>query len=141
MVDKKRLIGEIYAGLQTFSSNSFPKRCPRCGRRFETVDQFLLETEGLAHSTGLRESFSDDERTVVELFRNCPCGSTLMEVFGDRRDMSEAGIRRREKFREILKMLVAEGMEESQARSELLKVLRGGKSEVLHARGIDIQTQ
>lgn len=141
MADKKRLISEIYAGLQAFSSNSFPKRCPRCSRRFETLDQFLSETEGLGYSTGLRESSAEDDRTVVELFRNCPCGSTLMEVFGDRRDMSEAGIRRREKFRELLQILVAEGMEEALARSELLKVLRGGTSEILRARGLDIQTQ
>jgi hypothetical protein len=137
MTDQK-LVADIYAGLKAFSSDSFPKRCSRCGRKFHDADQFLRETRGLGHSTGLRESQDDDDRTMVELFRNCPCGSTLMECFGDRRDMSEAGIRRREKFRELMQLLVDDGMDREEARVELLKVLRGGRSEILRARGIDL---
>jgi len=137
MTDQK-LVADIYAGLKAFSSDSFPKRCSRCGREFRSAEQFLHETRRLGHSTGLRESQDDEDRTLVELFRNCPCGSTLMECFGDRRDMSAAGIRRREKFRELMQLLVDAGVDREKARGELLKVLRGGQSEILRARGIDL---
>jgi hypothetical protein len=140
VADQKRLIAELYAGLQAFSSSSFPKRCHCCGRSFQTPEDFLKQTEDLRNSTGLKESWASDEQTVVELFRNCPCGSTLMELFGDRRDMSETGIRRREKFRELLDLLTAEGMDQELARTELLKVLRGETSVLLRERGVDIQT-
>jgi len=74
---------------------------------------------------------SDDGSRIVEAFRNCPCGSTLMDFFTDRRDMSEKGLRRRERFGELLDYLVENGMERAAARAELLKVLKGGSSAVL----------
>ncbi|MCK9987662.1 MAG: hypothetical protein AzoDbin1_04134, partial [Azoarcus sp.] len=42
-----------------------------------------------------------DGQVIVELFRNCVCGSTLMDCFRDRRDTSEAGLRRRARFGEL----------------------------------------
>ncbi|AMV73324.1 hypothetical protein JCM30471_17260 [Desulfuromonas carbonis] len=140
MADKKQLIAELYAGLQSLSSSAFPKRCRRCGREFRSVEDFLLQTEGLENSTGLKATADDQEQTLVELFRNCPCGSTLMEIFSDRRDMSPAGIERRENFGRLMTMLIADGMAAATARGELLKVLHGGDSPILRARGIDIRT-
>ena len=140
MTNKQQLIAELYAGLQSLSSSAFPKRCRRCSREFRTVQEFLLQTEDLNNSTGLKATADDQDRTLVELFRNCPCGSTLMEVFSDRRDMSATGIQRRENFGRLMAMLVADGMAPPAARSELLKVLHGGDSAILRARGIDIRT-
>ena len=140
MVDKQHLIAELYAGLRAFSNQSFPKRCTRCGRQFETVEDFLLETEGVPHTSGLREGIDDDDQRVVELFRNCPCGSTLMELFGDRRDLSPTGIERRARFNQLLNLLTGDGVEPAVARQELRKVLRGEESALLQSRGIDIHT-
>ncbi len=140
MVDKQQLIAELYAGLRAFSHQSFPKRCTRCGRQFDSVDDFLLETDGVNHASGLREGIDDDEQPVVELFRNCPCGSTLMEIFGDRRDLSPAGVERRARFNQLLGLLAGDGMDPAVARQELRKVLHGEESPLLQSRGIDIQT-
>jgi hypothetical protein len=73
----------------------------------------------------------DDDEPIVELFRNCACGSTLLEFCSDRRDNSPAGIRRRRRFGELMVLLVSSGIKEFVARQELLKMLRGEKSEVI----------
>ena len=122
----------FYAGLRAVVETSFPKRCPMCGRMFESAQCFLEETEKLGpDSSGLKASRDEDERSLVEVYRNCPCGSTLMDFFSDRRDLSEAGIKRRHTFDRFLLYLVSRGLERELARSELLKVLHGGKSELL----------
>lgn len=141
MAANQDFIDELYAGLQSFSSSAFPKRCRSCGREFRTVEEFLAQTDGLRNSSGLKEGADERDRPLVELFRNCPCGSTLMEVFGDRRDLSPAGVRRRAQFGRLLQLLVADGMAIPDARGELLKVLQGGESPILRSRGIDIRTR
>ncbi len=122
----------LFAGLQALAESAFPKRCSTCGRVFESARQFMLETEEIRRGqTGLKQSLDDNDRTIVEVFRNCPCGSTLMDFFSDRRDLSEAGLKRREKFGQLLDQLVARGLDGAVARTELLKVLRGEGSELL----------
>lgn len=64
---------EFYAELQEIAANTFPKRCLACGR------------------SGLKQSVDDGGHVIVELFRHCVCGSTLMDCFTDRRDASETG--------------------------------------------------
>ena len=81
--------------------------------------------------SGLKQSMDDIDNTIVEVYRNCPCGSTLMDFFSDRRDISDSGLRRREKFAELLAYLIEKGWETQLARTELIKVLRGEKSELL----------
>ena len=68
---------------------------------------------------------------MVEAFRNCPCGSTLMDYFATRRDMSAAGRARREKFEELLNYLIQSGLDAEVAHAELIKATRGEKSEIL----------
>jgi ribosomal protein S27AE len=123
---------ELFRGLSELAEASFPKKCPNCGRVFETAEQFLLETQdmGLLKS-GLKQSEDDDGHTIVEAFRNCPCGSTLMEFFADRRDMTEAGNKRRNKFNELLDYLERNEIDRAIARRELLKVMKGEKSDIL----------
>ncbi|TAK91352.1 MAG: oxidoreductase [Burkholderiaceae bacterium] len=123
----------LFAGLQALAESAFPKRCASCGRVFETAQQFMQETEAIRRGqTGLKQSLDDDNRTVIEVFRNCPCGSTLMDFFSDRRDLSDGGLKRREKFGLLLEQLIARGLDPGIARSELLKVLRGEGSAVLN---------
>jgi len=85
-------------------------------------------------AAGLKQAVDDDGQVIVELFRNCVCGSTLMNCFRDRRDTSEAGLRRRTRFGELIATLVDQGLERERAHAELLKVLRGEPSTILKAR-------
>ena len=68
---------------------------------------------------------------VVDIFRNCVCGSTLLESFLNRRDLSEDGIMRRMLFQEMVCKLVAMGCPAETARSEFLKLMRGRPNELL----------
>jgi hypothetical protein len=46
---------------------------------------------GAPDHTGLKEGIDEDGASIVEVFRNCACGSTLLETFSDRRDQSPGG--------------------------------------------------
>ncbi len=129
--DEARL---LYAGLRELVAGSFPRRCSCCGREYETPEQWLRETRPVPRGSGLKEA-ADEEgaAVVVELFRNCSCGSTLMETFDDRRDMSEAGERRRRYFGRMLDVLVQRGLRREEARGELLDARRGRISERLRS--------
>lgn len=132
MTDAKTKLQEFFEGLQALADSSFPKKCSQCGKVFNTVDDFVGETEEVRSDTsGLKESWDDDDTPIVELFRNCSCGSTLMDFFTDRRDLSENGLKRREKFGEMMDMVVKAGMDADVARAELLKIMRGDHSKIL----------
>jgi hypothetical protein len=132
---------EIYRGLQALADTSFPRKCVSCGRVFENVDEFVSRTEGLSHSSGLNARTDDHQNPVVELYRNCPCGSTLLELFSDRRDNSEEGEERRTRFGNVLKMVGYQfGLKSDEARFELLKILRGQKSALFESLGIRPRT-
>ncbi len=134
MTDKDLFRNELFAGLTALAESSFPKKCANCGRSFETAEAFLQETRNINEtSTGLKQSEDDDGMHIVEAFRNCPCGSTLMDFFSDRRDLSEAGLKRRAKFEKLLCFLVDNELDAETARTELLKVVHGEKSEILSA--------
>lgn len=60
----------------------------------------------------------------VGLFRNCVCGTTILAFCHDRRDLSEAGNRRRELFGELLDRLVETGLSAQDARHKILKAFR-----------------
>lgn len=122
----------LMAGLKALAETSFPKRCANCGAVYQDVNDYVTRTTPMsAVRSGLKQSRDDDGQTIVELFRNCACGSTLIDFFGDRRDMSEAGGKRRQRFAELLAYLEGAGIEPVVARAELLKVMRGGASEIL----------
>ena len=96
-----------------------------------TVDDYVRQTGRLFGRSGLKQSYDDDGRVVVELFRNCVCGSTLMDCFNNRRETSADGERRRRRFSELIELLIGEGMVRDFAQLELLKVLRGEPSDIL----------
>lgn len=122
----------LYNGLRELAASAFPKRCANCGRVYASAEDYLRETRppAVTHS-GLKQATDDDGSVIVEVFRNCPCGSTLLDFFNDRRDRSDAGQQRRERFLRLVGYLVANGIDRPLARSELLKVLHGQSSEVL----------
>jgi hypothetical protein len=121
----------FYKGLQALSTSSFPKKCMACGRTYRTVEEYIDGTQSIRNLSGLKASLDEDDRPIVELFRNCVCGSTLMDTFNNRRDLSEAGIRRRKKFGELVEKLVNAGYSHESARAELLKIMRGEDSILL----------
>ena len=131
---------ELFADLRALSEHSFPKRCSTCGRVYDSPRDFAEKSSSPPAGTGLKASLDDEDQPVIELFRNCECGSTLMDVFQDRRDTSGRGLRRRQVFQRLLERLETKGMSESEARQELLRVLRGESSDKLEALGIHLAT-
>ena len=122
---------EFYKDLQVLSDSSFPKKCNTCGRLYRNVSEYITQTRSVGQTSGLKESMDDDDKPLVELFRNCVCGSTLMDEFHNRREMSPAGIKRREKFKELMDRLIDSGFQINTARQELLKILRGEESKLI----------
>lgn len=124
---------DIYSGLQALAKTAFPKRCRTCGRLYHNAESFIAETKLLnAKHSGLKAAQEDDGSMIVELFRNCPCGSTLMDVFNNRRDVSENGIKRRNNFDKILEMVQHKyNVEKEIARQELLKIMNGEQSDII----------
>lgn len=134
--------GRFFEGLQALSDSAFPKRCSKCGRQYDSPDDFVRQSHAPSGSrTGLRKAEDDDETPIVELFRNCECGSTLMDFFNDRRDTSERGLQRRRLFGELLAVLEEQGMARADARAELLKVMNGESSVRLEAMGVRISAR
>lgn len=116
----------FFEGLQALAASAFPKHCTYCGRVFSDAAEFMRQTRSVRQDiTGLKQSFDDDSVAIVEAYRNCLCGSTLMDFFSDRRDISEAGVRRRELFDKLLPHLQDKGRTRAEARAHLLELLRG----------------
>ncbi|MBP6187762.1 MAG: oxidoreductase [Azonexus sp.] len=123
---------ELIRGLEALVETTFPKRCRCCGRSFADVADYVAQTNAMPNGTeGLKQSLGDEGEVVVDLFRNCPCGSTLMDTFNDRRDASPKGEARRRRFDELMAYLVERGLEAKVARHELLEVMHGKPSEIL----------
>lgn len=131
--------GALFRGLKALSASSFPKRCTMCGQTYASVQEFIQKSESINGQTGLKKSQDDDDRDIVQLFRNCTCGSTLMDCFNDRRDTSRSGQKRRILFGQLMDMLTTKGLSAAVARKELIDLLRGQKSPTLAKLGIKIR--
>lgn len=128
---------KLYNGLKALSDNAFPKQCASCGRRFESAEEFIRETRSVAEGTsGLKSATDEASQSMVELYRNCPCGSTLMDCFDDRRDLSQPGLKRRRLFGQLMDMLHRKGLQPHIARAELIRFMRGEQSQVLSDIGV-----
>lgn len=122
---------ELFSGLQELSAGAFPKICPNCGRTYENLAQFLELTVPTGGRSGLKAALDDDDKPVVELFRNCVCGSTLMDFCRSRRDESADGQRRRDTFSRMLDVLVRRGISRDIAHEELLRLTHGERSAII----------
>jgi hypothetical protein len=127
---------EFFRNLTTLSEEAFPKYCKTCDKVYQSAQDFVDKTESISGKSGLKGSFDDQDLPIVELYRNCSCGSTLMDFFSDRRDGSEKGLKRRALFEQLLKTLVTHQIPHRLARDELLRMLRGGKSELIENLGL-----
>lgn len=122
----------LFEGLQALADSAFPKSCATCGRTYQTPNDFLLETDTVAgNKSGLRQTRDFDGSFIVEVFRNCVCGSTLMDEFSNRRDDSKAGLERRQNFERVLKKLMEAGLEREPARAEIFKFMAGETSDII----------
>lgn len=130
------LYEELFVGLRELVDSVFPKRCGSCGREYRNSIEFLADTQPLrVNSSGLKQSLNDDGLIVVDLFRNCICGSTLLESFSNRRDSCEDGIMRRTAFQEQVGKLVSLGYSVESAQSELHKLFsRAPELFVVHGK-------
>ncbi|MEJ2622811.1 MAG: oxidoreductase [Candidatus Thiodiazotropha sp.] len=133
---------QFLQGLRELYDSSFPRKCPNCGREYPTLEAFLKETVKLEGRSGLTENLGcpdEGDEPIVELYRNCVCGSTMMEFFSNRRDTSEQGVRRRQLFKDLLKQMVVKGISEKEARKALLLMIRSNmRSQALENLGIHI---
>lgn len=109
--------------------DSFPRNCSRCGKHFRDEVEFFAETSAIPHAGSDIRAIRDDEEArlrglpaavYLEVYRNCQCGTTLMERFHSRRDLSPRGLRRRKAFEEMLILLERCGCDRDDARQKLL---------------------
>lgn len=131
--DRKSGVLELYKGLKALGKGVFPKKCASCGAIYADMDEFLNKTSLVFDKSGLAETPAEDFSPAVGLYRNCACGSTLFLVCGNRRDLSEAGLKKRATFQQMMDALVELGLQPETARRELLNVVRSGRSEALDA--------
>lgn len=113
-------------GFTPLQHGAFPKSCPNCHKLYADERQFMAETVPPAHvRSDVRAVEDDDERDDVflEVYRNCVCGSTLMELFHSRRDLSEEGLTRRQLFEDMLRVMEEAGIPRQEARAILLQQL------------------
>ena len=128
--ERKDILDAIHNDLLTIAKESFPKQCA-CGRRYENLEAFISGTEEVRDGRGL---FLDDDYAkgaVVDMVRNCACGSTLMVAFQSRRDLSAEGDSRRAIFGRLQHFFSLSGMDPQVARTELLKIGHGEPSSLI----------
>lgn len=74
-------------GIRVLIESSFPKICSNCGRLFVSAEQFLSETKDLPIThANLIDVVEASGNSLVDVFRNCDCGSVLMTEFSERRN-------------------------------------------------------
>lgn len=71
---------EVIANLQAYFEGLFPKTCSNCGRKFETLEEYILVSHRLGRSISYDAELGDwDTRRPIgsAALSNCPCGTTL----------------------------------------------------------------
>lgn len=119
-------------GLTALVESSFPRQCTCCGKLYQSAEQFLSETHSQPSGrSSLKEALEEDGTVIVEVFRNCSCGSTLMDEFSSRRDDTEQGKKRRDTFTKLMDVLQERSISQEVARAEIIKILQGKHSDLL----------
>jgi len=125
-------INNCFNGLSVIIESAFPKKCALCGKTYLTAEQFLIETHNMPNGrSSLKEALEDDGTSIVEVFRNCACGSTLMDEFSSRRDDSSSGNERRAKFDKLLILIQHHDVPVELARTEIRNLFKGQKSKTM----------
>lgn len=124
MMSKEKELDSLFEGLNALSASSFPKKCANCGAIYRNVEEYASATDSVHGQSGLKASEDDDGQPILELFRNCSCGSTLLDFFKDRRGTAE----QRLLFDTLLEQVCHEGFDRNFARKELIKIKKGKAS-------------
>ena len=122
---------EFLKDLHVVAGFSFPLQCRHCGRSYDTVEQFLEETQATDNLNGVIEGYGFHLERIVEVLRRCVCGKLLLEEFEDRRDRSPEGIEHRLAFSRLERELRRSGMTRDEAHATLLRLTAGFDSEQL----------
>ncbi|MEM7392597.1 MAG: hypothetical protein AAF492_09625 [Verrucomicrobiota bacterium] len=123
MIQESEIILRTFEDLKSKFYNEFPKSCSSCERVYETLDDFINRTRPIAQGSGLLDSINHPRRKIFDLWRDCVCGSTMMMVCDERRDLSEKGIRIREAIGGILNDLMARGLNYEEAKTKILSLV------------------
>jgi hypothetical protein len=106
---------------------AFPKTCGTCKKIYLTDIDFFQQTTPIPNLPTdikvIKEDEHNEANVYLEAFRNCECGSTLMELFHCRRDISQMGIEKRAAFERILAALEKSGYDREAARLIILKFI------------------
>ena len=109
---------EVIKILREYFASLFPKVCPTCKRRFETLLDYIQSTTRLGPTISYDADFGNWETTQPigsAALANCPCGTTLALTTKDM-VMSQR--------LELLKWLKIESERRGVSPSELLERLR-----------------
>lgn len=110
------------------TNQAFPKVCRKCQKVYRDEFEFFSETLPVPHVRSEIRAVEDDpdepEDFYLEVYRNCKCGSTLMERFHSRRDMSPAGMERRKAFEDMVDVLEGAGYSRPEGQEMLRNFLR-----------------
>ncbi len=96
-------MAKSYGFLQSRLKSEFPKDCRKCGKTYQSFEEFYFGTDEIVRGTVNYPTLGAE----FYLHRNCksPCESTLVIVFTDRRDDSPPGCKRRDIFETCLDKL------------------------------------
>ena len=122
---------ELYGRLKAFDEEGFPKTCGTCGRVYESASAFIANTTAARAGSALKQSHDENGETVIELFRDCQCGSTLMSPFYSRRGSSDLASKCRHEFDQLIKHMTDSGHTHASAGEELRHVITGGYADIL----------
>lgn len=139
---KEHKFASVFRELKSQVARCFPKTCESCGRKYPTLEDFLSATESTPYGSSFIEKAQFTDRSIVDILRNCACGSTLMVVLNERRDMTKRGTELRKLFDVLINVLDEHGIAKDRSREELIKYIRGGESPLLEEHGLtDILSQ
>ena len=80
-MDNKGQDLELFAGFNALSDNACPKEYATCGCVYRSPEDVVQQSQDINGHSGLKHGYGEDDRPVVEWFRNCLCGYTLMDSF------------------------------------------------------------
>jgi hypothetical protein len=86
-LDFERTRDQVFSSfVQQFSimnnnRNIFPKKCRTCGKVYESLYQYLCDTEAKAQS--LEDAGEIMGKSSTMIYRNCSCGNTLVVTVTD----------------------------------------------------------
>ena len=122
---------ETYGELRAFDVESFPKTCRTCGKVYPSASAFIADTQAAKTGSAIKQSHDENGEVVIELFRDCQCGSTLMNPFYSRRGSSDLASKCREEFDHLIEHMTANGHTHASAGEELRHVITGGYADIL----------